>query len=207
MDFSVFNREKIPWKKLLRDARAGDKKAMERFCLKAEPIIRYFCRVHVLKRRLGSDEIRGIAYLALMRFIAGFNGEIIEAALPGLLFRVIRCALIDATRLEQKRAANEVREGSAGGPEEEARYVRFRPAGRETEPEQVLLKAELVKEVQTALTHASSRQRDCIRAVYFDGKKATEYAKETGCSPQFIRKTNRKTLRRMRAILQRRNVV
>lgn len=207
---TIFDREKIPWKKLLRDAQNGDKKAMERFCLSAEPIIQEFFKVHVLNRRLGRDEIRGIAYLALMKFLAGFKGEVRENTLPCLLFRVIRCALLSETRKEQNRFENEVQEsqvGNTGEPGRDAWYGSAHPANREAEPEQVLLKAELEKEVQDALLHTTLRQRDYIRAIYFDGKKTTEYAKETGCSPQFIRKTKKNTLNRMRALLKHRNVV
>ena len=81
------------------------------------------------------------------------------------------------------------------------------PANREAEPEQVLLKAELKKEVQAALDQTSPRERACIRALYYDGKKMRQYARETGCSHQFISKTTKNTLRRMRGLLKKRNVV
>ena len=55
MEHFIFDRERIPWEKLLRDAQAGDKSAMERFCFCAEPIIQIFFRIHVLERRLGRD--------------------------------------------------------------------------------------------------------------------------------------------------------
>jgi RNA polymerase sigma factor (sigma-70 family) len=210
MEHFIFDRERIPWEKLLRDAQAGDKKAMERFCFCAEPIIRTFFRVHVLERRLGRDEIRGIAWLALMKFIAGFKGEVAEETFPNLLYKVIRCALISETRKERERFENEVPDSAAGseaGKEEETGYGRPLPASRETEPEQALLLAELEQEVQEALTHTSPRQRDCIRALYFDGKTPTEYARETGCTPQFISRTKTRTLNRMRRLLKKRNVV
>ena len=210
MDMKAFDREKIPWKKLLRGARNGDKKAMERFCLSAEPIIRGFFRVHVLDRRLGRDEIRGIAYLALMKFIAGFKGEVAEETLPGLLRKVIRCALLDAVRRERQRCEKEVPDsgsGSDGGPEAADRYGPSCPAGPENEPEEALLKAELEKEVQTALAQTNPKEQDCIRALYFDGKKMRQYARETGCSHQSVSKTNQNTLHRMRALLQHRDVV
>ncbi len=210
MEHFIFDRERIPWEKLLRDAQAGDKKAMERFCFCAEPIIRTFFRVHVLERRLGRDEIRGIAWLALMKFIAGFKGEVVEETFPNLLYKVIRCALISETRKERERFENEVPDSAAGseaGKEEETGYGRPLPASRETEPEQALLLAELEQEVQEALTHTSPRQRDCIRALYFDGKTPTEYARETGCTPQFISRTKTRTLNRMRRLLKKRNVV
>ena len=73
MDFSVFDRERILWKKLLRDAQAGDKKAMERLCFYAEPILQDFFRVNVLRSRLGRDEIRGIACVANSSFLLGKN--------------------------------------------------------------------------------------------------------------------------------------
>ena len=202
---NIFNWENFPWKKLLRDAQAGDKKAMERFCYGAEPIIRSFFRVPVLQRRLGRDEIRGIAYLALMKFIAGFKGELTDETVPGLLRKVIRCALLDAVRKERKRAEKEVTDsktGSDGGPDEEALYGRLYPAGRERSPEEALLKAELVKEVQAALAQTSPREQDCIHALYFDGKKMREYARETGCSHQSVSKTNKNTLHRMRKLLK-----
>ena len=210
MEHFIFDRERIPWEKLLRDAQAGDKSAMERFCFCAEPIIRIFFRIHVLERRLGRDEIRGIAWLALMKFIAGFKGEVAEETFPNLLYKVIRCALISETRKERERFEKEVPDsaaGSEGGTEEEPGYGRSLPASPETEPEQALLLAELKKEVRAALTHTSPRQRACIRALYYDGKTPTEYARETGCTPQFISKTKKNTLRRMRGLLKDRNVV
>lgn len=210
MEHFIFDRERIPWKKLLRDAQAGDKKAMERFCYCAEPIIRTFFRVHVLERRLGRDEIRGIAWLALMKFIAGFKGEVVEETFPNLLYKVIRCALISEARKERERFENEVPDSAAdseGETEEETGYGRPLPASRETEPEQALLLAELEQEVQEALTHTSPRQRACIRALYYDGKTPTEYARETGCTPQFISRTKTRTLNRMRRLLKKRNVV
>ena len=209
MNHSVFDRERIPWEKLLRDAQAGDKEAMERFCFCAEPVIRIFFRVHVLERRLGRDEIRGIAWLALMKFIAGFKGEVVEETFPNLLYKVIRCALISETRRERERAANEVQESRCGSlsPEDGSLYGGIRSAGRETEPEQVLLQAELEQEIQAALTQTSPRQRECIRALYYDGKTPTEYARETGCTPQFISRTKTRTLKRMRRLLNKRNVV
>ncbi len=210
MEHFIFGRERIPWEKLLRDAQAGDKKAMERFCFCAEPIIRIFFRIHVLERRLGREEIRGIAWLALMKFIAGFKGDVVEETFPNLLYKVIRCALISETRREQEREEKEVREsgtGSSLSPEEDPLYERVCCACRETEPEQALLQAELEQEVQAALTQTSSRQRACIRALYFDGKTPTEYARETGCTPQFISRTRTRTLKRMRRLLKKRNVV
>lgn len=209
MEHFIFDRERIPWEKLLRDAQAGDKKAMERFCFCAEPIIRIFFRIHVLERRLGRDEIRGIAWLALMKFIAGFKGEVVEETFPNLLYKVIRCALISETRREQERMENEVQESGTGSdePEEDSLYDRIRSASRETEPEQALLQSELEETVQKALTHTNPRQRACIRALYYDGKTTREYARETGCTPQFISKTKIRTLNRMRRLLEKRNVV
>lgn len=210
MEHFIFDRERIPWKKLLRDAQEGDKSAMERFCFCAEPIIQIFFRIHVLERRLGRDEIRGIAWLALMKFIAGFKGEVVEETFPNLLYKVIRCALVSETRKERERFEKEVPDnaaGSEGGTEEETGYGLPLPASRETEPEQALLQAELKKEVQAALDQTSPRQRACIRALYYDGKKMRQYARETGCSHQFISKTTKNTLRRMRGLLKKRNVV
>ena len=183
---------------------------MERFCFCAEPIIQIFFRIHVLERRLGRDEIRGIAWLALMKFIAGFKGEVVEETFPHLLYKVIRCALISETRKERERFEKEVPDsaaGSEGGTEEETGYGRPLPASRDTEPEQALLQAELIKEVQAALDQTSPRERACIRALYYDGKKMRQYARETGCSHQFISKTAKNTLRRMRGLLKERNVV
>ena len=97
--------------------------------------------------------------------------------------------------------------GSEGGTEEETGYGRPLPASRDTEPEQALLQAELIKEVQAALDQTSPRERACIRALYYDGKKMRQYARETGCSHQFISKTTKNTLRRMRGLLKERNVV
>lgn len=210
MDFSVFDRERILWKKLLRDAQAGDKKAMERICLYAEPILQDFFRVNVLRSRLGRDEIRGIAWLALMKFIAGFKGEVVEETFPRLLYKVIRCALLNETRRERDRMENEVAEGGDRGdscPDKVSLYDTIHTDGRETEPEQALLQAELKKEVQAALTHTSLRERECIRALYFDGKTSTEYARETGCTSQFISKTKIRTLNRMRRLLKKNNVM
>ena len=183
---------------------------MERFCFCAEPIIRIFFRVHVLERRLGRDEIRGIAWLALMKFIAGYKGEVVEETFPNLLYKVIRCALISETRKERERFEKEVPDsaaGSEGRTEEETGYGRPLPASRDTEPEQALLQAELIKEVQAALDQTSPRERACIRALYYDGKKMRQYARETGCTHQFISKTKKNTLRRMRGLLKERNVV
>ena len=210
MEHLIFDRERIPWEKLLRDAQAGDKSAMERFCFCAEPIIRIFFRIHVLERRLGRDEIRGIAWLALMKFIAGFKGEVVEETFPNLLYKVIRCALVSETRKERERFEKEVPDstaGSEGGTEDEPGYGQSLPASPETEPEQALLLAELKKEVRAALDQTSPRERACIRALYYDGKKMRQYARETGCSHQFISKTTKNTLRRMRGLLKDRNVV
>ena len=66
---------------------------------------------------------------------------------------------------------------------------------------------DLKKEVRAALDQTSPRQRACIRALYYDGKKMRQYARETGCSHQFISKTTKNTLRRMRGLLKKRNVV
>lgn len=210
MEHFIFDRERIPWEKLLRDAQAGDKSAMERFCFCAEPIIRIFFRVHVLERRLGRDEIRGIAWLALMKFIAGYKGGVVEETFPNLLYKVIRCALISETRKERERFEKEVPDSAAGcegGTEDEPGYGQSLPASPETEPEQALLLAELKKEVRAALDQTSPRERACIRALYYDGKKMQQYARETGCSHQFISKTKKNTLRRMRGLLKKRNVV
>ena len=210
MEHLIFDRERIPWEKLLRDAQAGDKSAMERFCFCAEPIIRIFFRIHVLERRLGRDEIRGIAWLALMKFIAGYKGEVVEETFPNLLYKVIRCALISETRKERERFEKEVPDSAAGcegGTEDEPGYGQSLPASPETEPEQALLLAELKKEVQAALDQTSPRERAFIRALYYDGKKMRQYARETGCSHQFISKTAKNTLRRMRGLLKERNVV
>ena len=210
MEHFIFDRERIPWEKLLRDAQAGDKSAMERFCFCAEPIIQIFFRIHVLERRLGRDEIRGIAWLALMKFIAGYKGEVVEETFPNLLYKVIRCALVSETRKERERFEKEVPDSAAGsedGTEEETGYGQSLPASPETEPEQALLLAELKKEVRAALEQTSPRERACIRALYYDGKKMRQYARETGCSHQFISKTAKNTLRRMRGLLKKRNVV
>jgi hypothetical protein len=64
-----------------------------------------------------------------------------------------------------------------------------------------------IAEVQAALDQTSPRERACIRALYYDGKKMRQYARETGCSHQFISKTAKNTLRRMRGLLKERNVV
>ena len=46
MEHFIFDRERIPWEKLLRDAQAGDKSAMERFCFWRHGTFLFLCGTH-----------------------------------------------------------------------------------------------------------------------------------------------------------------
>lgn len=196
----------LPWEEWIRRAREGDTEATKLFCLAAEPLIRFLCERRLLTDRLGKDEVRSMAALAMIEFLMTYNGNIRNRKAPFILWRYVRCDLLDNLRNQDSRNKFELPETHRrrSGAETNLTLADWKDPNPEIEPEQVLLKEEFNAQVHNAMRSLNRYEKTVIHSYYFERKSIGEISREMGCSPQYIRRLRRKALVRLRDRLKER---
>ena len=198
----------LPWTEWMRLARDGDTEAVRRFCAAAEPLISRLCRWRLPVDKLGSDEVRGIAALAVVEFLMTYNGPLQDRKIPLVLRRYVRCELLDTLRKLNARRKYELPEiccesGNAGGDPASA-------TGQDTgpfpDPEERLLRDDFRRELEDAIRNLNPKERAVIHSFYFLGKPAGAVSGLLNCSPQYARRLRRAAIRRLRGRLENRPV-
>lgn len=196
----------LPWEEWIRLARDGDTKATQLFCLAAEPFIRPLCEWRLLTDRLGRDEVRSMAALAVIEFLMTYKGSFRNRKIPFMLWRYVRYDLLDALRRQNTRHCAELPEVVRGRDRTEtnltlADRVDPRP---ELQPEQVLLQDDFRAEVRDAMNSLDGYEQAVIHSIYFQRKNIGETSRELGLSPQYARRLHRSALERLRGRLEKR---
>ena len=202
MDFSEL--KKFPWNNEIYLAQQGDTQATQRICANAEPIVDQFGKVSYFVNRLGKDEVRSIATLALIEFVMSFPGGVPDEEVPPLIKQVIKCDLINSVHRLVYRYSKE--ETFSSGPDtgsvENSSGDTASPfAPPYGEPEACLLQKTYAQKVQDAIQHLNRMEQTVIQSYYFRQETTNEIADRLGCSAQNVRKTKRKALRRLRGFL------
>ena len=196
----------LPWKEWMRKARDGDTQATQIFCEAATPFIRKLCEWRLFKDKLGADEAYSIAALAMIEFLMTYRGETKERHIPLLLWRYVRCELLNAVRKQNTRRKHELPETfiCENGEGTGSPLAQKPDPDLAVNPEQLLLQEELREEARNAVNRLEPGERAVIRAYYFQGKSIGEISRQLRCSPQYIRRLRRTALVRLRDLLEER---
>jgi len=194
-----------PWNEWLRLARQGDENAILLFCAQAEPFVKRLCNTHYFRERLGEEEIRSIATLALMDFLMNHPNPPDDRNLPYLLKRIMHNNILVQLRNQKVRKKHEVHSAEPGDSDAaEAAQVCLAsyPASREEEPEAKLLAKELHNATVEAVNQLQPNEKNMIRAFFFQNKTAAAIAKELQCTRQNVEQVRDRALRRLRQLLE-----
>ena len=194
-----------PWNEWLRLARQGDENAKLRFCAQAEPFVQNLCKTRYFWERLGKEEVRSIATLALMDFLMKHPNPPDDRNLPYLLKRIMHNHILFQLKKQNVRKKHEIysaepkdTDGTEAAQDSLANY----PASRDEEPEAKLLAKELRNATAEAMGQLLPSEKDVIRAFFFQNKTAAAIAKELQCTRQNVEKLRNRALRRLRQLLE-----
>ncbi len=192
-----------PWNEWLRLARQGDDNAKLLFCSQAEPFIKNFCNVAMYTERLGKDDVRGIAALAVVEFLMEYADPPEDKEIPFMLKRIIRNKLTDQLRKmsvrEQYNYQKPQRDCDDTEPEQDD--VAEVPSDKKEEPEARALHRELAWDTAVAFQHLKPHEQQVLDAVFYQKKASADIAKEWHCTRQYVEKLRDKALRQLRRLL------
>ena len=187
-----------PWNEWLRLARQGDNNAARLFCAQAEPFIERLCSTCFFRDRLGTEEIRSVAMLAVMEFLMTHPEPPCDQNLPYLLKRIIRNRVL--TQIT-RQSVHDRRNQSTDANEEENRISNV-AASRNDEPDAKLLAAEFDRAFADAFRQLRPGEKNMLRSFFFQNKTAAAIAKELQCSRQYVEKMRNKALIHLRKLLK-----
>lgn len=194
-----------PWNEWLRLARQGDKNAIHRFCIQAEPFIKRLCNTRYFRERLGKEEVRSTATLALMDFLMNHPNPPDDPNLPNLLKRIMHNQILAQLRNQKVRKKHEVyseeTEDTDGAETAQCSIANY-PAKRKEEPEAKLLSKELQNATAEAMQQLPPCEQAAIRALFFQNKTVAAIAKELQCTRQNVEKLRVRALRRLRRFFE-----
>ena len=156
---------------------------------------------------LGKDEAYCIAAMSMITFWnrASLTGDLRN--IPGQLYHVMKCDLLNQIDLHKTRSRREVpydansETGSEGGEWPEPL------ADSRDEPEQQVLQSEWNRKVRDCLQHLGAKERQVIQGFFFRQLSVTEIAREMHCTPACVSSTKRNALYKLRKIFEKELVV
>lgn len=200
-----------PWNELFRLAKAGDKDALHKLHLAAQPLIKPFFNVPKFYNRLGREEIRSTASFALVNYFSRHTGLPPDGEVPFLLRHVIYCGLVSALRKAKRRKSFEQPAGAAGGADPFTDFTAETDDGagsgeasaeREDEPEALCLKHELRETVREAVRQLKKNERFVIMGLYYRHQSTTALARELHCTPQNVRYMRKNAMLHLQQLLK-----
>lgn len=171
---------------LVTAAQNGDKAALEQLCIFYEPLFRREMKREIFYKGLGYEEGLSLARLKFIELVLNYNGADFTH-FAGYVRCRIHYALYDAMRKVWK---------------EEEHSVPL-PAGADADvpalADNVIEREELAILLKLALKKLTEKQRNTIKALYFDGYSGKELAAHLKITPAMVSKHHKQALKNLRS--------
>ena len=190
-----------PWNEWLRLARQGDENAKLCFCTQAESFIKALCSADYFSEKLGRDETRSIATLAVVEFMMNYPDPPPDEKMPFMLKKVIRTSILARIKKVDVRLRREQKPTAApdgDSAEKKENCIESFPASSAYEPEYRLFQ----KELDASFRQLRPNEQAVLDAYYFQDKTVSMIAAELHRSRQFVERIHKRALRRLREMLE-----
>ena len=167
--------------KLVTAAQNGDSNALERLCIFYEPLFRKEMRREIFYNALGYEDGLSLARLKFIEIVMAYNGaDFVHFA--GYVRCRIHYALYDAVKKIWERQSNEA--ALPDGDCTESQFLADNAVERE----------ELAILLALALKKLTDKQRNTIKAMYFEGFSGKEVAAKLKITPAMVTKHHKQAL-------------
>lgn len=170
---------------LVTAAQNGDKAALEQLCIFYEPLFRREMKREIFYKGLGYEEGLSLARLKFIELVLNYNGADFTH-FAGYVRCRIHYALYDAMRKIWKEEEN----------------TAPLPAGDDADvpalADNIIEREELAILLKLALKKLTEKQRNTIKALYFDGYSGKELAAHLKITPAMVTKHHKQALKNLR---------
>ena len=170
---------------LVNAAQNGDKAALERLCIFYEPLFRKEMKRDIFYKALGFEEGLSLARLKFIEIVMSYNGADFSH-FAGYVRCRIHFALYDEMKKAWERENNE------------AALAAFDDAGVHLPADNPIDREELAILLKLALKKLTEKQRNTIKALYFDGYSGKEIAAKQKITPAMVSKNHKQALKILR---------
>ena len=170
---------------LVTAAQNGDKEALERLCIFYEPLFRKEMRRDIFYKALGFEEGLSLARLKFIEIVMSYNGADFSH-FAGYVRCRIHFALYDEMKKAWERENNE-----AALPVSDEAGVHL-PVDNPIDREELAILLKL------ALKKLTEKQRNTIKALYFEGYSGKEFAAKQKITPAAVTKHHKQALKILR---------
>ena len=170
---------------LVTAAQNGDKVALERLCIFFEPLFRKEMKRDIFYKALGFEEGLSLARLKFIEIVMSYNGADFSH-FAGYVRCRIHFALYDEMKKAWERENNE-----AALPVSDDAGV-YLPADNPIDREELAILLKL------ALKKLTEKQRNTIKALYFEGYSGKEIAAKEKITPAAVTKHHKQALKILR---------
>ena len=172
-------------KVLVTAAQNGDTQALEELCIMFEPLFRREMKREIFYKGLGYEEGLSLARLKFIELVLNYNGADFTH-FAGYVRCRIHYALYDAMRKIWKEEEN----------------TAPLPAGDDADlpalADNIIEREELAILLKLALKKLTEKQRNTIKALYFDGYSGKELAAHLKITPAMVTKHHKQALKNLR---------
>ena len=174
-------------KTLVSAAQNGSTQALEELCIMFEPLFRKEMKREIFYNSIGFEEGLSLARLRFIEIIMSYNGADFTN-LPGY----IRCRIHFALYAEMKKAWE--RENNEAALPADDCETNISALG-----EDVIEREELAILLELALKKLTEKQRNTIKALYFEGYTGKELAAKQKITPAMVSKNHKQALKILRS--------
>ena len=198
----------LPWNLWFRQADGGDIQAEYKIYDAATPLIDKISRVPYFRSRLGCEEIRSIAYYALVKLVRQHGELPADNVIPFYLKKTLRNALFYCIRQQENRLSHEqpaadfTEAGKDGDVDEGNGIIETVADDKATSPEEQYEHTELRCRVRDAVSQLPEEEKHMIHGLYFQNKGMKEIAEELHCTYQNAYVMRRKAYKHLHKLLE-----
>ena len=171
---------------LVTAAQNGDTAALEKLCIFYEPLFKKEMRREIFYNSIGFEEGLSLARLRFIEIIMSYNGADFTN-LPGYIRCRIHFALYDEMKKAWERENNE-----AALPTDDGE------ANISALGDNVIEREELAILLELALKKLNEKQRNTIKALYFEGYTGKELAAKQKITPAAVSKNHKQALNNLK---------
>ena len=173
-------------KALVTAAQNGSTQALEELCIMFEPLFRKEMKREIFYNSIGFEEGLSLARLRFIEIIMSYNGADFTN-LPGYIRCRIHFALYDEMKKVWEQQNNEAALPAEDG---EANISAF--------GDNVIEREELAILLELALKKLTEKQRNTIKALYFEGYTGKELAAKQKMTPAMVSKNYKQALKNLK---------
>lgn len=173
-------------KALIGKSQNGCQNSLTELCKMFEPLFKKEARREIFYNTLGYEEGLSLARLKFIEIVMAYNGADFEH-FAGYIRCRIHYALYDAMKKVWERQNSEAALPAAG--EEQASVF----------ADDIIEREELALLLTLAMKKLSAKQRNTIKAMYFDGFSGKEIAAKLKITPAAVAKNHKQALKNLKA--------